>query len=124
VIKQLRTTKPTFKKKLTEAEELGLIGEHTSQGKAHLYTNDQVHILMEHFGVAKFHEHHDSKLIVVTNHKGGTGKTSTTLALATATALDLDLNARVLILDLDPQGSAGQGTMQIAEDSIYVTMTD
>jgi chromosome partitioning protein len=124
VIKQLRTTKPTFKKKLTEAEELGLIGEHTSQGKAHLYTNDQVHILMEHFGVPKFHEHHDSKLIVVTNHKGGTGKTSTTLALATATALDLDLNARVLILDLDPQGSAGQGTMQIAEDSIYVTMTD
>lgn len=124
IIKQLRTTKPTFKKKLIEAENLGLIGEHTSQGKSHLYSNEQVHTLMEHFGAPKYQDNHDSQLVVVTNHKGGTGKTSTTLALATASALDLDLNARVLILDLDPQGSAGQGTMQIAEDSIYVTMTD
>ncbi|BEI26535.1 ParA family protein [Vibrio cholerae] len=124
VIKQLRTTKPTFAKKLAEAEKMGLIGEHTSQGVQHLYTNEQVHILMEHFGVPKYHERHDGKLVVVMNHKGGCGKTSTTLVLATATALDLDLNARVLVLDLDPQGSAGQGTMRVAEDSIYVTMTD
>lgn len=124
VIKQLRTTKPTFAKKLAEAVELGLIGEHTSQGKSHLYTNEQVHVLMEHFGVPKYHDHHQGKLVLVANHKGGTGKTSTTLVLATATALDLDLNARVLVLDFDPQGSAGQGTMQVAEDSIFVTMTD
>ncbi|MGL6316637.1 ParA family protein [Vibrio sp. WXL103] len=124
LIKQLRTTKPTFAKKLAQAEELGLIGEHTSQGVQHLYTNEQVHILLEHFGAPKYIDRHDGKLIVVTNHKGGTGKTSTTLALATSTALDLELNARVLVLDLDPQGSAGQGAIQIAEDSIYVTMTD
>ncbi|MGR5178891.1 ParA family protein [Vibrio mediterranei] len=124
VIKLLRTTKPTFKKKLQEAEALGLVGEHTSQGVQHLYTNEQVHILMEHFGAPTYKEHHEGKVISVTNHKGGTGKTSTTVVLATATALDFDLNARVLILDLDPQGSAGQGTMQVAGDSIYVTMAD
>lgn len=124
LIKQLRTTKPTFKKKLAEAEEMGLIGEHTSQGIQHLYTNEQVHALMDHFGAPKYADAHDGKLIVVANHKGGTGKLSTTLVLSTATALDLDLNARVLVIDLDPQGSAGQGTMRVAEDSIYVTMTD
>lgn len=124
LIKQLRTTKPTFKKKLAEAEEMGLIGEHTSQGIQHLYTNEQVHALMDHFGAPKYADAHDGKLIVVANHKGGTGKSSTTLVLSTATALDLDLNARVLVIDLDPQGSAGQGTMRVAEDSIYVTMTD
>lgn len=124
VIKQLRTTKPTFAKKLAEVEELGLIGEHTSQGKSHLYTNEQVHILMEHFGVPKYQDHQNAKLVLIANHKGGTGKTSTTLVLGTATALDLNLNAKVLVLDLDPQGSAGQGTMQIADDSLFVTMTD
>lgn len=124
VIKLLGTTKPTFKKKVEEAEELGIIGEHTSQGVQHLYTNEQIHVLMEHFGLPTFFERYDGQLIVVANHKGGTGKTSTTLTLATATALDLRLNARVLILDLDPQGSAGQGTMQVADSSIFVTMTD
>lgn len=124
VIKQLRTTKPTFSKKLIEAEDLGLIGEHTSQGVQHLYTNEQVHALMKHFGFPTYSECHHGKLVLIANHKGGTGKSSTTLVLATATALDLDLNARVLVIDLDPQGSVGQGTMRVASESIYVTMTD
>lgn len=124
LIRQLRTTKPTFAKKLAEAEQLGIIGDHTSQGVQHLYTNEQVHALMQHFGAPEYHANHDAMLVTINNHKGGTGKTSTTLILATATALDLDLNARVLILDLDPQGSAGQGTMQVADTSIYVTMAD
>ncbi|ELA9367452.1 ParA family protein [Vibrio parahaemolyticus] len=124
VIRLLGTTKPTFAKKLAEAEGLGLIGEHTSQGVQHLYTNEQVHALMDYFGVPKYQDHHTGKLVLVANHKGGTGKSSTTLVLATSTALDFNLNARVLVIDFDPQGSAGQGTMRVADDSIYVTMTD
>ncbi|MCG9661323.1 ParA family protein [Vibrio mediterranei] len=117
-------SKPTFNKKLKEVMDEGLISEPIYQNRSHLFTNEQVHMLLDYFDFPKYADNHNGKTITVTNHKGGTGKTSTTLALATATALDLNFNARVCVLDLDPQGSAGQGTMQLAEDSIYVTMAD
>ncbi|WP_221073220.1 ParA family protein [Vibrio alfacsensis] len=117
-------SKPTFNKKINEVIDSGLISEPIYQNRSHLFTHEQVMILLDHFGFEKYADNHDSKVVLVTNHKGGTGKTSTTLALATATATDLNFNAKVLVLDLDPQGSAGQGVLQVAEDSIYVTMTD
>ncbi|MFM2588207.1 ParA family protein [Vibrio sp. TBV020] len=117
-------SKPTFNKKMKDVMDEGLISEPIYQNRSHLYTNEQVHVLLDYFDFPKYSDHHDSKVVTVTNHKGGTGKTSTTLVLATATALDLNLNAKVCVLDLDPQGSAGQGVVQIADDSIFVTMTD
>jgi chromosome partitioning protein len=45
------------------------------------------------------------KLIAITNHKGGSAKTTTTVNLAAALA---ELGRRVLVVDLDPQGSATQ----------------
>ncbi len=117
-------SKPTFNKKMKEVIDSGLISEPIYQNRSHLYTNEQVHMLLDYFNFPKYSHDHKSKVITVTNHKGGTGKTSTTLVLATATALDLNLNAKICVLDLDPQGSAGQGIVQIADNSIYVTMTD
>lgn len=121
---QLKITRPTLAKKLAEAEEAGVIGDHTDHGLQHLYTNKQVHALMDFFGMPTYSDYHSAMMTCIINHKGGTGKSSTTVALATATALDLDLNARVLVVDLDPQGSAGQGVLQISDDSIFVTMAD
>ena len=43
------------------------------------------------------------KLIAVTNHKGGSAKTTTVVNLAAALG---ELGSRVLVIDLDPQGSA------------------
>jgi len=43
-----------------------------------------------------------SRVIAVANHKGGTGKTTSTLAIGAALA---ERGQRVLIVDLDPQGS-------------------
>lgn len=43
------------------------------------------------------------KILTVTNHKGGTAKTTTTVSLAGALA---EAGRRVLVVDLDPQGSA------------------
>ena len=45
------------------------------------------------------------KIVAITNHKGGSAKTTTTVNLAAALA---ELGHRVLVVDLDPQGSATQ----------------
>jgi chromosome partitioning protein len=59
-----------------------------------------------------------TRIIAISNQKGGVAKTTTTLNIASGLALN---NKRVLIVDLDPQGGSGV-SIGIATDSLNKTI--
>ncbi|WBM62639.1 ParA family protein (plasmid) [Providencia sp. PROV188] len=115
----------TFSKIVTEMQAKKIIGEPIFQNKNHLYTRFDVQVIMEELGAHRYSDMYKPRAIVIENHKGGTGKSTTTATIATAAALDLHLNARCCIVDLDPQGSIGNNLIRTTnDDDIYLTITD
>lgn len=115
----------TFSKIVTEMQAKKIIGEPIFQNKNHLYTRFDVQVIMEELGAHRYSDMYKPRVIVIENHKGGTGKSTTTATIATGAALDLNLNARCCIVDLDPQGSIGNNLIRATnDDDIYLTITD
>ena len=114
-----------FNKILADLEDRGLVGAPIFQNKNHLYTRWDVQKIMDALGCPRYSDYYHSRAIVTQNHKGGTGKSTTSGALAVAAALDMHLNARTLLIEWDPQGSIGSGMIQsVAEDDVFLTAID
>lgn len=65
-----------------------------------------------------------SRVIAITNHKGGVGKTTTAVNLGASLAI---AEKRTLVIDLDPQSNATRGLgvgEQAAKSSIYGVLLD
>ena len=115
----------TFNKILADLEEKELVGAPIYQNKNHLYTRWDVQKIMDALNYPRYSDYYCSRTIVTQNHKGGTGKSTTSGVLAVAAALDLHLNARILLIEWDPQGSIGSGMIQsVAEDDVFLTAID
>ncbi|EEP4004592.1 ParA family protein [Salmonella enterica subsp. enterica serovar Stanley] len=115
----------TFNKILADLEEKELVGAPIYQNKNHLYTRWDVQKIMDALNYPRYSDYYSSRTIVTQNHKGGTGKSTTSGVLAVAAALDLHLNARILLIEWDPQGSIGSGMIQsVAEDDVFLTAID
>ncbi|SKA55746.1 ParA family protein [Photobacterium toruni] len=116
----------------TKIEQYNQSNEHQIEpiviAKSHYYSRHDIASLREFMGVEQYYSDlYSSKLIAITNHKGGTGKSSTTMTLAVGLALDLIDSQRVLVIDMDPQGSVGSTlTFNSAEqkDEEIITFID
>lgn len=115
----------TFNLRIEEAIAKNIIEQPIIQGRTHLFNRFDVQKLMDFMNYPTYAERFNPVTLVIQNHKGGTGKSTTAVTLATAAALDLNLNAKCLIIDLDPQGSTGQNLIhQDNDDAIYLTAVD
>ncbi|KJG19465.1 hypothetical protein UB37_18260 [Photobacterium iliopiscarium] len=127
--KHFHLSKPTFNKRLQEAVDNGVIGEPIYQNKTHLYTRHDIHHLKQAWGGKVYSDEYNPKAIAIVNHKGGTGKSTTSALLSTNAALDLNDYANVLLIDMDPQGSQGinlklKASGKNIEDTVYITIVD
>ena len=115
-----------FKDFVNELLESGELPEVLKISNQYKYTLYHIHTLMEKRGTPAWRDKFsDCVVTVISNLKGGTGKTTTSVSVATAVSLELVNRKRVLLIDLDPQGSqAKHANIDVENDATILTAVD
>lgn len=96
----------TFKERVAEAIEKGIIPEVIQENNKYRYTLNHIHALMDWMKCPKWADKKRGCIVLdVQNQKGGSGKSTTVISLAAGIALNVKERRRVLVIDLDPQGT-------------------
>lgn len=96
----------TFKERVAEALEKGVIPGVLFENNKYKYTLSHVHAMMDFIGRKKWADRNTGCIVLnVQNQKGGSGKSTTVISVAMGVALRLEERLRVLVIDLDPQGT-------------------
>lgn len=110
----------TFKERVLEAKEQGVIEEVLFESNKWLYSLNHMHALMDWMKLPKWRDTHKEPLVLnCQNQKGGVGKSTTVISMAAGIALRMHERRRVLIIDLDPQGTVQQITAPMVRESDY-----
>lgn len=122
-------TKSQLKKCLDEFENEGEYIQRNSQNHRRLMP-DQAAKVMELFGFKSIStirnegKEYQTPVVLITEGKGGIGKSTTAITLATSAALDIQRGPRTLLFDADPQGSIGHQLSAASPDSVFSSVHD
>lgn len=104
--KILNVSRPTLDTVIEKLQANGKLDDVIRKSNGYLFNHTHCNVIADYLNVERWVDTVGSKhVIMVSNLKGGTGKSTVTVNLASSLSMGIIESKRVLVIDLDPQGS-------------------